>query len=139
MNGDVPCILSHGIAKLVDKLVDESSFFEANCYLQIICVDFGRRYDCEMMNVEFNMSLHETELHFYCPTRVQKMEAAFSALFCKNYLSEFGFPLMSVDQLRTLVDRAAVMVLLRVVMMGMASLEMYGLWYEAGGIVVVVF
>lgn len=75
--------------------------------MQTICVDFGKRAGYEMMNAEFNIGLHETDFPLYDPTRVQKMEEAFSALFCANYLFEFGFPLMNLDQLLALVDHAA--------------------------------
>lgn len=43
VNVDVSRVLSHRITKLVDKLIVESSFFEANCDLQTTCVDFSRR------------------------------------------------------------------------------------------------
>ncbi|CAI9298706.1 unnamed protein product [Lactuca saligna] len=39
-----------------------------------ICVNFGRKDGSEMMNAEYNMGMHETDLPLYDPTRVQKME-----------------------------------------------------------------
>ncbi|CAI9302284.1 unnamed protein product [Lactuca saligna] len=77
VNVDVTWVLSHGVAKMAG---------------------------CEMMNNEFKMALHETDILLYDPSHVQKTEEAFLALFCTKYLSDFGFPLTSVDQLRTLVD-----------------------------------
>ncbi|CAI9273023.1 unnamed protein product [Lactuca saligna] len=59
---DVSWVLSHGISKLVGKLIVDLSFFEANCYLQTICVDFGRRSGFEMVNAEHNLGLSETDI-----------------------------------------------------------------------------
>ncbi|CAI9279672.1 unnamed protein product [Lactuca saligna] len=72
VNGDVTWVLSHEIMKLVDKILTESSFFKANRDLQSICVDFGRRAGYEMMNTDFKMSLHETNLPLYDPSHVKK-------------------------------------------------------------------
>lgn len=58
-----------------------------------------------MMNIEFKMGHHENDFSLYDPSCMQKMEEAFSALFCDGYLSKFAFPLTSVDQLRMLVER----------------------------------
>lgn len=96
VNENVSWVLSHGISKLVEKLIVDLSFFEANCYLQTICVDFGRRTGCEIMNIEHNLGLSETDIPLYDPIRVQKMEEAFSTLFCGDYFSKFGFPLTDV-------------------------------------------
>lgn len=38
------------------------------------------------MNAEHNLGLSETEILLYNLTHVQKMEEAFSALFCFDYL-----------------------------------------------------
>ncbi|CAI9278705.1 unnamed protein product [Lactuca saligna] len=57
----------------------------------------------KMMNAEHNLGLIDTDIPLYAPTRLQKMEEAFSALFCFDYLFEFGFPLANIDQLCTLV------------------------------------
>lgn len=55
------------------------------------------------MNAKHNLGLIETNIPLYAPTRVQKMEEAFSTLFCFDYLFKFGFPLANIDQLCALV------------------------------------
>ncbi|CAI9287062.1 unnamed protein product [Lactuca saligna] len=100
---DMYWVLSCGIAKFVDKLIAESSFFYANRDLQSICVDFGKRTGCEMMNTEHNLGLSKTEIPLYDPTRAQKMEESFSTLFCGDYLVEFGFTLSNIERLCALV------------------------------------
>lgn len=85
---DMSWVLSYGISKLVDKLIVESSFFEANCDLQNVCVDFGRTTGCEMMKAEHNLRLNEVDIPLYDPTRVQKVEEEFLLYFVViNYLN----------------------------------------------------
>lgn len=56
-----------------------------------------------MMNAEHNLGLNVTDITLYDPTHVQKIEEAFFALFCGDYLFEFGFPLIDVGHLCALV------------------------------------
>lgn len=56
-----------------------------------------------MTNTEHNLGLSEIDIPLYDPTRLQKVEDTFFALFCCDYLAEFGFPLSNVKQLHALV------------------------------------
>lgn len=49
-NEDISWVLSNGMKKVVDKLIADSSFYDANWDQQTICFDYGRRQGCEMMN-----------------------------------------------------------------------------------------
>lgn len=76
VNGDVTWVLSHVLAKLVDKLVTESSFFEAKRYLQFVCVDFYRRAGCEMMTTEFKMGLLKPIFRYMAPLVCRKWKTS---------------------------------------------------------------
>lgn len=80
-NEDISWLSSGGMTKVVDKLIVESSFYDANKDLQTICVDYGRREVSEMMNVENNLGLSATDIPLFDPTRFQKIEVAFYAFF----------------------------------------------------------
>lgn len=100
---DMSWVLSTAITNVVDKPIIDSSFYDANRDLQTICVDYGRREGCEMMNAEHNLGMSPTDIPLYDPTLFQKMEEAFSDLFCGDYLSELGFSLTSMEHLQNLL------------------------------------
>lgn len=47
---DMKWVLSEGVEKVVDKLFADSSFYDANRDLHTICIEFGMRQGCKMMN-----------------------------------------------------------------------------------------
>ena len=86
----------------MDKLFVKYSFYEANQDFQTICVDYGRRQGCEMINIENGLGLAVPDIPLYDPTCFQPIQEAFSSLFYGDYLSELDFPFSSVKQLHGL-------------------------------------
>lgn len=80
-NEDMSWVFSSGMTKVVDKLIAESFFYDANRDLHTICVHCDRREGYEMMNKEHNMGLTAIGLPLYDPTRFQNMEESFFTLF----------------------------------------------------------
>ena len=68
-------------------------------YGLIHIIKLGKRKGFELMNEEHSLSLVENEVSFYDPTYLQRMENAFSALLCGDFLSELDFPIGSVGEL----------------------------------------
>lgn len=104
LNEDVKCILLSSITMVMEKWFVESFFYEANRALHTVCVIYGRRQGCKIMNTKHALGLAAPEIPLFNLPCFQRIEDEFSSFFCGDYLAMLGFPFRTIDKLRCLLS-----------------------------------